>query len=169
MLIIDIQLDDAHCFKRQGIQQERRRYSRLYKIACYRCFKVPENDQLDVYIVQTDTPFPGCQRPFPLMEGPECIQLKSDMYTKALINHTKMQIKQWNLVSSYLVRTQITIYLIHETLTKTHDLPACKRNLDILRKVRSFTVAYHQLIERSFYLIITFSFRVKITSTCCTS
>jgi len=32
--------------------------------------ELPENDQLDVYIVQKDTPFLEYQHPFPQMEGP---------------------------------------------------------------------------------------------------
>lgn len=32
--------------------------------------ELPENDQLDVYTVQKDTPSRECQRPSPLTEGP---------------------------------------------------------------------------------------------------
>lgn len=41
-------------------------------------FTLPENDQLDVYTVQKDTPFLEYQHPFPLREGPNIIHYNNN-------------------------------------------------------------------------------------------
>jgi hypothetical protein len=136
-------------------------------------FELPENDQLDVYTVQKDTPSREYQRPSPLMEGPNIHPWKNNMSNRPSTWIAK-EIKEKYTFSlfffyakytfSYLVRTKVMIHLTHETLAKSHNLTPYQVHLVII--IYKTTQDEIKLIT---HLIISFSFWIKITSTSCTS
>lgn len=123
--------------------------------------ELPENSQLDVYIVQKDTPSPEYQRPFPLMEGPIIHPYSIPEYGEQAFIMNKL--KDTGKVYSVTLSGPRYRYISHMKLWQNRII--CQHIKVTFSNYKTTRVEMKMMI----HLIISFVFRIKITSTSCSS